>query len=88
MWLTAGAMVASIMVMQYLLSVMCACRGSSLLWIRDLWLVCDVCGGSWIASTSICRVCAMSVIPDGLYCLAIFRVAMRRGRSFVERRII
>ena len=84
----AGAMVLSMMVMQYLLSVICACRGSNLLWIRGLGLACDVCGGSWIASISICRDCMMFVIPDGLYCLAMLRVAMRRGRSFGGRRTI
>ena len=67
------------MVMQYLLSVICAYRGSNLLWIRGRGLACDVCGGSWIVSISIFIACMMSVIPDGLYCLAMLRVATRIG---------
>ena len=76
-WMMAGASVLSIIVIQCELSITCAFFGSILLCIWDLGCACDVWGGSCMARILMSMSCMISVIPYGLYCLAMFSVAMR-----------
>ena len=79
-WIMAGASMLSIMVIQCELSMMCAFFGSILLCIRDRGFACDVCGGSCMARMLMSMSFMISVMPDGLYCLAMFSVATRMCR--------